>query len=170
MMDRIRGGSLRAIVVPAVALYVLAWLPFLALPASGEMIRLQYSGSETSARAVLGGLSASERADLAFLVGLDHVHLVLYGVLLIAGALWVGRRSAPLARWSRPVAWMASAACVFDVLENLGLLVMIRGRLDDPSAPLTRVASITKVVLLLAAVAFVLAGAMTRRRTPADSE
>jgi hypothetical protein len=163
--DHIRPGRLRRVAGPILALYLLAWVPFILVGEGGEMVRLQMAGSETKARRILDGWSHAQNVDVAYLVGVDHVHLVAYSVLLALATVWASRHlRGRAARWARLVAWSALAAAVFDVLENVGMIVMIRGRVEAPVPAMTMSMSLMKFSLAAVTVPFVLAGSFRRLR------
>ncbi|MEX2392889.1 MAG: hypothetical protein WD826_00275 [Actinomycetota bacterium] len=161
--------SLRRVVLPALVVYAVAWIPFLIVGDPSRMTSLQFAGSGAKVSELLSGWSSADLVDTALLIGVDFVHPVAYGVLLIAGAVWAGRRLRDSAtRWARVVVGAVVAAAMFDVLENFGLIVMIRGRVDDTVAAATRLFSVTKSALIVVAVLYVLAGLVSRaRRQPA---
>lgn len=157
-------GELRRIAVPVLVVYLIAWLPFLLIGDPSEMVDLQLAGSETKARAIVGSWSRAETVDMGFLLGVDNIHLLAYGILLAVGAVWAGRRFRGRAgRWAPVVACMTFAAASFDVLENIGLLAMVRGYFDAPVPALVKAFTVAKSSLLLMVVAYVLAGCVSRR-------
>lgn len=163
--SRIPPGRLRRLAVPVLVLYLPAWLPFLLVGRPSEMVRLQLAGSETRARQILAGWSHAETVDIGFLLGVDHVHLVAYSVLLTLAAVWAGRQfRGGAARWAPVVAWMPLGAALFDLVENIGLILMIRGAVDAPVPTLTMAASWAKYSMALVVVPYVLAGLVARLR------
>jgi hypothetical protein len=164
---RLRPGRLRVVAIPALVVYALAWVPFLMLGAGDEMVRLQMAGSESAAREVVATWSPDETVDVAFLLGVDAVHLLSYAPLFAVGAVWAGRQlRGRAAGWAPVVAWMALAAAAFDAIENAGMVVMVRGDLDAPVPALTTALAMAKLSMLAAAVVFVAAGFVARRRFP----
>ena len=169
-LTRIPPGRLRFLAVPALVVYLLAFLPFLLVGDPQDMVRLQLAGSEEKAQEIVAGWSPAEAVDMAFLQGVDFVHPLAYGLLLTVGAVWAGRRlRGRLARWSSAVAWMAGAAALFDVLENVGMIVMIRGDVGSPVPQVTTAFAFAKYAMFSVAVPYVLAGLASRRRAGRDS-
>jgi hypothetical protein len=169
---RIPPGQLRRLVVPALIVYLLAFLPFLLVGEPDEMVRLQLAGSESQAREIVAGWSLAEVVDMAFLQGIDAVHPLAYGLLLAAAAVWAGRRlRGRAAQWASVVAWMALAAALFDILENVGMIVMIRGDVDAPVPTMTTAFAVAKLSMLFVVLLYVVAGiaARLRRGTPPDA-
>lgn len=169
-LTRVPPGRLRRIAVPALVVYLLAWIPFFVVGEPDEMVRLQRAGSETNARKIVAEWSPSDTVDMAFLQGVDAVHLLTYGPLLAVGAVWAGRRlRGRLAGWAPVVAWMAISASAFDALENVGMIVMIRGDVDAPVPAVTTVFATAKFSMFLVVVPYIVAGvmALTRRETMA---
>lgn len=167
--SRIPPGRLRRLAVPVAVLYLPAWLPFLLLGEPSEMVRLQLAGSEKDAQQIVAGWSHAETVDMAFLLGVDYLHLVAYSVLLALAAVWAGRqfRSAA-ARWAPVVAWIALGAALFDIAENIGLIVMIRGEIEAPVPTVTTVVSLAKYSMALVVVPYVVAGLVHRLRARSD--
>jgi hypothetical protein len=162
---RIPPGRLRRLAVPAFVVYLLAFLPFLLVGEPNEMVRLQLAGSESKAREIVAGWSHAEVVDMAFLQGVDEVHPLAYGLLLAAAAVWAGRRlRGRVAQWAPVVAWMALAAALFDILENLGMIVMIRGDIDAPVPTITTTFAVAKFSMFLVVVPYAVAGIVARLR------
>jgi hypothetical protein len=163
-LTRIPPGRLRLVAVPALVVYLLAFLPFLLVGDPQDMVRLQLAGSEAKAQEIVAGWTPGEAVDMAFLQGIDFVHPLAYGLLLTAGAVWAGRRlRGRLARWSSLVAWVAAAASLFDVLENVGMIAMIRGDVGSPAPQITTAFALGKYAMFLVVMPYVLAGLVARR-------
>jgi hypothetical protein len=166
-LERLPPGSLRRLVIPLVVLWALAWLPFLFVGEPDQMMRLQFAGSSTEARQVLAAWSPDETVDMGYLLGIDHVHLVAYSLLLALAAIWAGRQfRGRLSRWAPVMAWMPVAAAVFDVAENVGLLQMIRGHTETPVPTFTTVTSFAKYTMALLVLPYVAGGLAARVRRP----
>jgi hypothetical protein len=162
-LSRIAPGHLRYVFVPALVVYVLALVPFVVLDTSGDIVALELAGSEAAASEIVNGWSAAQTIDAAYLQGVDAVHPLAYGPLLMVGAVWAGRQSKRrAARWAPAVAWIAFAAVVFDTLENIGMIAMIRGNLDDPIPRITAVLATAKFAAIVTAIVFGIAGLIVR--------
>ena len=156
---RIPPGRLRRLALPVFVVYLLAWLPFLLVGEPGEMVRLQLAGSESRAYEIVAGWSHAEVVDMAFLQGVDEVHLLTYGVLLAVAAVWAGRRfRGRAAQWASVVAWVALAAAVFDAVENVGMIVMIRGDVDAPVPTITTTFAVAKSSMFFVVLPYLVAG------------
>jgi len=164
-LTRIPPGRLRRIGVPALVLYVLVLLPFFLIGEPGEMVSLQMAGSESKAQEIVGGWSRAETVDMAFLQGLDELQPLVYGLLLAIAAVWAGRRlRGRAAAWAPAFAWVAVAAAVLDLLENIGMIVMIRGDVEAPVPTITTVLAIGKFAAIALVLAYVVAGRLSRGR------
>ena len=165
-LTRIPPGRVRLLAVPVFVVYLFAWLPFLLVGEPDEMVRLQFAGSESRAYEIVAGWSPTEAVDMAFLQGVDEVHLLAYGVLLAAAAVWAGRqfrgRAGP---WAPLVAWMALAAALFDAIENVGMIVMIRGDVGAPVPTITTTFAVAKISMIFVVVPYVVAGLVARLRS-----
>ncbi|HEY7873534.1 MAG TPA: hypothetical protein VIG64_00265 [Actinomycetota bacterium] len=164
-LSQIAPGRLRRIGVPALIVYLLALVPFALVGEPNEMIRLQLAGSESRAQEIVAGWSHAETVDMAYLQGVDELHPLAYGLLLVIAAVWAGRQlRRAAARWAPVIAWMAVAAAVFDLLENVGMVVMIRGDVDAPWPTITTAFAIAKFVLFVPVLAYAAAGVVARVR------
>jgi hypothetical protein len=162
-LTRIPPGRLRVLAVPALVVYLFAFLPFLLVGEPKEMVRLQLAGSESKAEEIVAGWSHAEVVDMAFLQGVDEIHPLAYGLLLAAGTVWAGRRlKGRAARWAPLVAWLALAAALFDLLENVGMIVMIRGDFDAPVPTITTAFALAKFSMFFVVVPYVVAGLVAR--------
>jgi heme A synthase len=155
-------GRLRRVAVPAFVAYLLAFVPFILVGDPAELTRLQLAGSVAQAREIVSRWSSSQTVDLAFLQGVDFIHPLVYSVLLSLAAVWAGRR---LGRGKSLMPWIPVAAASFDVLENIGMVTMIRGDVDAPVPMLTTAAATAKYVLLGFALLFAVAGLVARLRS-----
>jgi hypothetical protein len=170
VLDRFPRGELRRVVLPVLVVYAFAWFPFVFVGDPSKMVRLQSAGSESAARSLVGAWPEAELVDLAFLVGVDFVHIVAYSVLLAAGAVWAGRRlKGRASRLSPGVIGLVVGAALSDVGENVGLVSMIRGALGGPVAPATRLCSLAKSVLLGVVLVYLVAGCFARGRADSGS-
>jgi hypothetical protein len=164
-LSQIPPGGLRRIVLPALVVYLLAFLPFLLVGEPNEMVRLQLAGSESKAQEIVGDWSESEKVDMAFLQGVDEVHPLAYGLLLAAGAVWAGRQLRGRASsWASVIGWMAVAAALFDLIENVGMIIMIRGDVDAPVPSITTVFAVAKFSMFFVVVPYIVAGLVARLR------
>ena len=156
-------GQLRRVAVPAFVAFLLASLPFfLLIDAFKDLSRLQLAGSEPDAERIIASWQEADIRDVAFLQGLDHVIPLTYGALLAAGAVWAGRRlRGRVARLAPAFAWMAVGAALCDLLENVGMVLMIRGDIDSPIPAVTSMFAVAKYSLLVATLLYVVAGVVS---------
>ena len=162
-LTRIPPGRLRYVFLPALVVYILAMVPFVLLDTAGDIVALEFAGSEAAASDIVNGWSTAQTIDAAYLQGVDAVHPLAYGLLLMVGAVWTGRQSQRrAARWAPAIAWIAFAAVVFDTLENVGMIAMIRGNLDDPIPRITAALAMAKFAAIVVAIVFAVAGLIVR--------
>lgn len=163
---RIPPGRLRVLAGPAFVVYVFAWIPFLLIGEPDEMVRLQLAGSPSRASEIVSGWSPAAAVDMAILQGIDELHLLAYGLLLATAAVWAGRQLRGRARlWAPLVGWLALAAALFDAVENVGMIAMIRGRVDAPIPSITTAFAMAKFSMFFIVVPYVVAGVVARLRT-----
>ena len=60
------------------------------------------------------------------------------------------------------VSWLVVAAVIFDLLENVGMIAMIRGNFDGAIPMITPTLAIAKFTLLVTAILYVSAGLVAR--------
>lgn len=158
-------GRLRRVATPMMVLYLLAFIPFQLIGDSAEMIRLQLAGSETQARGIISAWSPSEVVDMAYLQGFDAVHPLIYGLLLATAGVWAGRQHPGRSvRWTRIAVGGAVAAAIFDTIENVGMIMMIRGETNAPIPSVTTTFAVAKFLTILSVLAYVALGAAARLR------
>lgn len=156
-------GRLRRVAAPAFVLYLLALIPFQLIGAPSEMVRLQLAGSETQAREIVSTWSQSEIVDMAYLQGIDALHPLLYGLLLAIAVVWAERqRPNSAVRWTQIAIGGAVAAAIFDTIENVGMIMMIRGELDAPVARVTTTFAAAKFLTIVLVLAYVTLGVIAR--------
>lgn len=149
--------------MPALVVWLAAWPPFLLIGEPPEMVRLQLAGSAERAREIIAGWSTADVIDMAFLQGIDNVHLLAYGTFLAVAAVWAGRQLRGRATgWAPLVAWAPVSAAVFDAFENVGMTVMIRGHVDAPVPTITTAFAVAKYSMFVVLVPYVAAGLAAR--------
>ena len=166
-MFRVRPGHLRWFAVPALVVWGLAFIPFGLIGDPQQMIRLQLAGTAARAAEIVGAWSPLETIDMAYLQGIDSVHLLAYGVVLSAAAVWASRRyRGGAAQWGALVAWLVVAGAILDAFENVGMIIMIRGTVTPAIASTTTALAIAKFSALGIVALYVLVAAVTGRRAP----
>ena len=149
-----------------------ALMAFVDVPLQGEaapwgIVSFELAGTPYRALAILvewQSKGALGHARLSLLI--DFVYLLVYAGFFAMLAVWLGSRLGER-RWSNRMAWAASAAGIFDVLEN-GVLLYEVIAFDSP-APLPQLAlsfATVKFALLAVVVAYIAVAvvALIRRR------
>ena len=102
---------------------------------------------------------------------LDFTYVVVYALALslacaaLADAAWLQRRGVATA--AAVLSWGSLAAGVFDVVENIALLAMLRGAGMATAPPVAFAAASVKFALVAAALAVLVVGGLLRLfRTP----
>lgn len=129
------------------------------------IVPFEVAGSEERAREILGewGEGRHDTARASLIV--DFPYLVAYSVFLslaVTAVAEANRRRLRLARIGAPLAWAALGAAVFDAIEDIALLRMVAGHVDQPNPAIARWAATVKFVLAGAALIYVLAGLAVR--------
>lgn len=148
---RIPAGRLRFLFVPAAAVNLALGLSFLFgldVP-TGDIVELELAGSVERANEVLARWSEGQRFDAAVLQGLDYLYLVAYALALATACVWAGRvYRGRLAAAAPLLTWAAVGAGLFDAIENVGMIDMMRGPVTAPVPQLTAGFATAKFVLL----------------------
>lgn len=156
----------------------------LALPSLGrmsmrgvEIIDLELMRTSTRAAELVAQLGPDGVDAARMSIYLDFPLLVLYGIALSAACVVLAARAADhgatrLAAMGRTIAWAAPIAAACDAVEDVLLLVVLGGHVDQPWPAITFGFVSVKFVLLGVVIAYlVVALLLGRRRTtePAPS-
>ncbi len=88
---------------------------------------------------------------------LDFIFLLFYALFLYHACIMLASKSrGGLQKTGIFLAKCALAAGVLDILENIGMLITLNGHLSDTTTMLTFIFSISKWILVLAAVLYLL--------------
>ena len=147
------------------------------LPALGRMgmqgvdiLEFELMGTSAEASRLLAALGDAGIAAARQQLGLDFAYLVLYAILLAALCAAVAGRARPgsaVARVAPAFAGMAVTAAVCDAIENVCLLVVLTGEVDQPWPGIASAAATVKFALLGLVVAYLIVGFVaTLRRNP----
>ncbi len=154
----------------------------LALPALGrmdvrgvsivdvELMRTSAKAAEVVARLGPDGVDAARTS-----IYLDYPFLVVYALFLSAACVVLAARAADrgaptLASAGRTIAWAAPIAAGLDAIENVAVLLVLDGRIDQPWPAIAFGFAAVKFVLLGAVIVYlVFTMAVLFRRTPAPA-
>ena len=156
-----------------VSLLVLAVMASVSLPlensvAEWGIVSLQLAGSAEAATAILASWSPDDQLRAAFSLGIDFLFLVLYAATIslacllaapVAGMLHYAGIGLAAAQW---------LAAGLDVVENLVLLEVLLGSMDDHWLWLVAWMASIKFLLVFAGLAYAFTGILLRlvvRRT-----
>lgn len=140
-------------------------------PGGRSIIDFELAGSVDQAREILSTWRAAGVIDDAKAVQLfDLVYPLIYtsaiaGACIAAAGAWrrVGRPG--LARAGTTLAWVATAAAVFDYVENIGLAFSLWGHPASPWPQVALVAGVLKFAGTFAGLGYALTG-LAARFTP----
>ena len=134
-----------------------------------EMMRTSAKATETLAQLEPEGVDAAQMA-----VYLDFPYLVVYALLLSAACVLVAARAdqrgrSGLAAAGRALAWAAVVAAAFDAVENVALLMVLNGNVDQPWPGIAFGFASVKFVLLGVVIVYLVVGVLLTlgRRVPA---
>jgi hypothetical protein len=137
-----------------------------------EFIRTSANALEQTNRLGPDGVDAAKTS-----LYLDFPFLLTYAIALSAACAVLAARAAErgsawLAAAGRAIAWAAPIAAALDAIENVALLRVLGGHVDQPWPGLATGAASVKFALLAVVVVYLVVGlAMTlsRREAPAES-
>ncbi len=123
------------------------------------IVSLELAGSACKVRNILRSWTAEQ--DLAALrnVHWDYALLVCYSTLLAVGCVLASGGFE--GEWERVGGWLAWAqwgAGALDAIENVGLLYLLRGQVEDRWARLARGCAVPKFLIIGAGIVYMLAG------------
>ena len=135
-----------------------------------ELMRTSAEATEVVSRLGPDGVDAAQMA-----IYLDFPYLVAYALFLSAACVVLAARAADrgastLASAGRTIAWLAPAAAALDAVENIALLQVLSGGVDQPWPGLAFGFASAKFVLLAVVVVYlVVAIVVLFKRTPAPT-
>ena len=134
-----------------------------------ELMRTSTTAAETMAQLGPGGVDAAQMS-----VYLDFPMLVLYGLALSAACVVVAARAdergrSGFAAAGRTIAWFAVLAAAFDAIENIALLRVFDGHVDQPWPGIAFGFASAKFALLAVVIVYLVVGLLSLgRRVPLE--
>lgn len=136
--------------------------------ADGGIIALEQPWSTKRANSVIGTWRAANAGTIAVSnVHWDYMFLLCYSTALALACVMAAGAAVPgslVARLGPAIAWMQSAAAVFDALENAGMLTMLAGHTASPVPLLTSISSVIKFTLIGVGVVYLLVALSGRQQ------
>lgn len=144
-------------------------LPFLFLTGGGlnsrrtpgGIVDLELAGTESRARAVLDAWDAGAQRHAVLAVRLDFLFLLVYSTAISVACMLAAGRLAHrpyLARVGRPLAWLQWGAAKLDAIENVALLQMLGGRVQQPWPRIARTCALPKFTIIALGLVYALIG------------
>ncbi len=123
-----------------------------------EMMRTSAKAAETVAQLGPEGVDAAQMA-----VYLDFPYLIVYALLLSAACVVVAARAdkrgrSSLAGAGRALAWAAVVAAAFDAVEDVALLIVLDGNVDQPWPGIAFGFASMKFALLAVVIVYLVVG------------
>lgn len=144
--------------------------PLVSPEAPYGIVSFELARTAAAARRMLDAWSPQQKAVAWQGLMLDFAYLLAYGMALsLACALvadWSRDRGSPFARVAATVAWGSLAAAGFDVVENVALMLRLRGADASALAPVAFLAASIKFALVGAALVVIVGGALARLFLP----
>jgi hypothetical protein len=137
------------------------------------IVSFEFSGSSENARRIIDSWSADAKRAAMMSLGLDFLFLVAYAasIALACGlaAEALAARGSRLGRWGHRIAWAQWVAAACDVVENLILMLLLRGFSATGLAETARACAAVKFTLVGIGLVYAASGFMllhTRYRAP----
>jgi hypothetical protein len=134
-----------------------------------ELMRTSTKAAETVAQLGPGGVDAAQMS-----LYLDFGMLILYALALSAACAVVAARAAErgrtgLAAAGRTIAWLAVVAAALDAVENIALLMVFDGHVDQPWPGIAFSFASVKFAVLAVVIAYLAVGVLSLgRRVPLE--
>jgi hypothetical protein len=132
------------------------------------IISFELAGSVDKARKIIAAWEAARMADRAFFsLKLDFAWIPCYSTTLSIACAWAFEQIASrgwdaLARCGIPLAWAQWLAGALDVVENVALLIVLKGRVTWFSTRSAQLAAILKFALGLVGLAYSALGLLAK--------
>lgn len=141
------------------------------LPADATIVDFELAGSVRRVNEILDTWRAAGVTDDAKAIQLfDVIYPLIYAAALAAGCVaaagaWSKAGRPRLAAAGIAMAWVATAAAVFDYVENVGLAVSLWGEPASPWPQLALVAGLLKFAAIAGSLLYALTGLLARPST-----
>lgn len=152
----------------ALAAAVLQYLdaPLKTTAAPLGIVSFELAGTQKQVQAILVSWDSYARLHAAFSLGFDYLFMLLYTTTIALGLIWQTERVSTLGkRLGVGLAWSMGIAGIADATENVLLWKILLERAPDFFPPLARIAAITKFVLIILALFYLLASLMIQAIT-----
>jgi len=135
--------------------------------APAGIVSYELAGTPAHASAVLASWNAETRVFAGFNLGIDYLFMLCYAAAFSLGIIWAGRvfqhrEQATLAKLGWLLARGAWLAAFLDAIENVGLIVMLLGRVAAPWPQLSAFCASIKFGLLALGLVYLLIGVVFR--------
>lgn len=144
---------------------ILGWVgqPLTTPAAPNGIVSFELAGSPAASQAILDSWEPLARLHAAFIQGLDFLYLLVYAVTFALAGLFsanvIQRLGWPLARLGKPVAFGFALAALFDLVENIALVLILLGTVRSPWPEVAAVCAWLKFGLLFAGMVYIFYGA-----------
>ncbi len=154
---------LLVLTVILMAIFGVTGVPLNTAAASNGIVSFELAGSPERAAEILASWSAVQGSGspllrAAFVQGLDFLFIPIYSSAVAVACIWSARRLRsqgwPLARAGIPAAWSQWLAGLFDVVENIALVILLFGRVSSPWPRIAWICALTKFTLLFAGLTY----------------
>jgi hypothetical protein len=127
------------------------------------IVSLEFAGSADKVERILQLWGEEGVTEAVRNTRLDYVFLLLYSTTIAAGCLW-GSEAFRAGRWGRKagevLAWGQALAALLDATENVALLKVLRGSIEEPWPKVAFWCALPKFALIVAGIIYGIACAI----------
>ncbi len=122
------------------------------------IVSYELAGSVPVTGKILASWNTQAQLNASFSLGLDYVFMLVYSATIGLACIWAAEtlrlHQWPLAWAGVPLAWGLILAAGCDAVENLALVVILFGRLQNPWPALAQVCAIVKFSLIFLGMSY----------------
>lgn len=133
--------------------------PLKTQPARAGIVSFELANTEANAQAILNSWDNNARLLAAFGLGFDYLFMPSYAVTIALGILLAaGRHPGRYAGIGSWFSWGVFLAAICDTVENISLLVILKGPVFAPWPQIAASFAEVKFTLILAGIIYALTG------------
>ena len=133
-------------------------------PSTPNIVDFELAGSIGRASSIINAWDIAAQLRASFGLGLDYLFMPVYSTTIALACLWgagvlPGRKLRALGML---FAWGLWLAAVFDVIENLALLVMLFGTVEAPYPQMACICATCKFSLIILGLVYIVTAVIIR--------
>lgn len=129
--------------------------------APGGIISYEFAGSVANAQAIITSWDTQAKIHAGLSLGLDFLYPIVYALAIsLAVVVAAGRFSGWLHTVGALLAWGVWAAAILDYIENVALIQLLLGSINELWATLAYLCAAVKFLLIILAILYALLGGL----------